>query len=152
MGQVGSYIDVAKLIHPMDWRFRRFTPATDEAVDGVDYYSNYWGYYGPFKVEIDTDVVNCDLNNPADQKGDPQYGHLKPTTIILSTEDNGWNGIESEAAQYIDGPAFLTYKNNGNKVEDFNLFVQFRIQYGWGYIDPANTVITIPVVGTGGTD
>ena len=152
MGQVGSYIDVAKLIHPMDWRFRRFTPATDEAVDGVDYYSNYWGYYGPFKVEIDTDVVNCDLNNPADQKGDPQYGHLKPTTIILDTEDNGWNGIESEAAQYIDGPAFLTYKNNGNKVEDFNLFVQFRIQYGWGYIDPANTVITIPVVGTGGTD
>ena len=146
-GQEGSYIDIAKLIHPQDWRFRRFTPASDEDVDGVDYYENYWGYYGEFEVTVNTDDVNCDLNNPVAQKGDPQYGHPKPATIILEVQQDGWNDLEST-----NGFGFLTYKNNQTKVEDFNLFVKINVKYGWGYVDPATTEITIPVRGTGGRD
>ena len=120
-GEPGSYIDLADLINPYDWRDRNFAE-----------YENYWQYYGPFEVTVDTKSITCDLNgaNP----------HVAvPATIVLEQTDPAWNGLTSKYG-------FLTYKNNGNNVSSFNLYVPVTVKYGWGTIKTAE--ITVPVKGT----
>jgi len=116
-GEKGSYIDVAKLISPWDWRNRNF----------VDY-ENYWGYYGPFNITINTDDVTCDLNGTR---------QAVPATIVLNVEPDGWNGLTST------GYGFLTYKNNGNNVSTFHLYVPVTVEYGWGVIKTQDIQILV---------
>ena len=83
-------------------------------------------------MTVDTKSITCDLNgaNP----------HVAvPATIVLEQTDPAWNGLTSKYG-------FLTYKNNGNNVSSFNLYVPVTVKYGWGTIKTAE--ITVPVKGT----
>ena len=82
-GEGGSFINIKELLNPKDWRARPFEPQKDEhfveipgQVDGIDYYSNYWEYYGPITVEVDTLNITCNLG--------PNGKIMKlPVTIIV---------------------------------------------------------------------
>ena len=82
-GEGGSFINIKELLNPKDWRARPFEPQKDEhfveipgQVDGIDYYSNYWEYYGPITVEVDTTNITCNLG--------PNGKLMKlPVTIIV---------------------------------------------------------------------
>jgi len=109
-GETGSYIDVKDLINPSDWRGRLFSK-----------YTNYWGFYGAFKVVIDTETVECNLNSERQKV---------PATIELSQTDNTVK-MGGKTADY----GYLTYKNNGTSTQaDFNLYVRATVTYGWGVI------------------
>jgi hypothetical protein len=123
-GEAGSYIDLTDLVNPYDWRNRNFN---DEPYNGY-----YWGYYGPFTFTVDIENITCDLNG-----ADPHVA--VPATIVLEQTDASWNGLTS---QY----GFLTYKNNGNNVSSFNLYVPVTVDYGWGQI--TTTEIKVSVKGT----
>ena len=45
------------------------------------------------------------------------------------------------------GFGFLTYRNNGTAVKEFNLFVPVTVQYGWGIIT-TDEPITVKVNST----
>ena len=119
-GEPGSYIDLADLINPYDWRDRDFAE-----------YENYWQYYGPFEVTVDTKSITCDLNGVT--------GQAVPATIVLEQTDPTWQNLTSKYG-------FLSYKNNGNNVSSFNLYVPVTVKYGWGVIK--TTEIKVPVKGT----
>lgn len=119
-GEPGSYIDLADLINPYDWRDRDFAE-----------YENYWQYYGPFEVTVDTKSITCDLNGIA--------GQAVPATIVLEQTEPTWQNLTSKYG-------FLSYKNNGNNVSSFNLYVPVTVKYGWGVIK--TTEIKVPVKGT----
>lgn len=83
-GEGGSFINIKELLNPKDWRARPFEPQKDEHFveipgqkDGIDYYSNYWEYYGPITVEVDTTNITCNLG--------PNGKEMKlPVTIIVN--------------------------------------------------------------------
>ena len=94
-------------------------------------YSNYWGYYGPFVIEVDTETAKCDLNGATEP-------YAVPTTVVLEQVD-----IEEGAESITMGTGedkltskygFLTYKNNGVNVSEFNVYVKVKVTYGWGVI------------------
>ena len=123
-GEKGSFIRLEDLIDPYDWRGRYFN---DEKND----YSNYWGYYGPFVIEVDTETAKCDLNGATEP-------YAVPTTVVLEQVD-----IEEGAESITMGTGedkltskygFLTYKNNGVNVSEFNVYVKVKVTYGWGVI------------------
>ena len=116
LGEKGSYIDLADLISPSDWRNRNFKD-----------YENYWDFYGPFSVEVSLDNIKCDLNGQM---------QALPATLIVEQQATPWNGHTSKFG-------FLTYKNNGTVVtKPFNMYVTVSVKYGWGEIP---VQITVPV-------
>lgn len=123
-GQPGSYIQLEDVIAPTDWRGRPFSS-----------HNNYWYFYGrTASPAFDVRVVNpqdseCDLNG---------VRQVLPPTIILDTQPSGWNGITTPW-----NFGCITYKNNGTTVlSRFNIFVQVKVEYGWGTI---HELVTIPV-------
>ena len=120
-GEEGSYIDLTDLVNPYDWRNRNFN---DPA-----YSSYYWDYYGSFNFTVDIDKVTCDLNG-----ADPHVA--VPATIVLEQTPASWNGLTSKFG-------FLTYKNNGNNVSSFNLYVPVTVEYGWGQIKTAEIKVSV---------
>ncbi len=119
-GEKGSYIRLEDLIAPYDWRGRFFSE-----------YKNYWGYYGPFSIKVLTAEAECDLN------GERQ---AVPTTVVLEQiPDTEMGDMESKYG-------FLTYKNNGTNVEEFNVYVKVEVTYGWGVIETG--YIQVPVKST----
>jgi hypothetical protein len=115
LGDKGSYIKVDGLINPYDFRNRYFKD-----------YDNYWGYYGPFTVVPDLKNAQCDLNGTKAKI---------PVSLQLAKVAT----VNDETATY----GFITYKNNGNIVnKGFNIFIDVKVNYGWGTITKE---ITVPV-------
>ena len=123
-GEKGSFIRLEDLIAPYDWRDRDFSD-----------YTNYWGFYGPFKITVDTKTAECDLNG---------VRQAVPVTVELKVEPKGTmgSGKDIKTSDY----GFITYKNNGTKVSAFNLYIKVTVEYGWGTIQTG--FITVPVDST----
>ena len=124
-GEKGSFIRLEDLIAPYDWRDREFSD-----------YTNYWDFYGPFKITADVDNAECDLNGV--RQGVPVTVELKAdyTNLTMGT------GADKKTSKY----GFITYKNNGTKVSAFNIYVKVTVDYGWGTIKTG--FITVPVAST----
>ena len=129
-GEDGSYIRIEDLIAPYDWRGRYFSE-----------YENYWGFYGPFEIEVDLENVTCDLNNVMQKI---------PVTVILEnkTFEEMKELVGEEAAKDLEETeyGYITYKNNGTGVSDFNIFLNVKVKYGWGEI--VKDGIKVPVAAT----
>ena len=112
VGEKGSFIRLEDLIAPYDWRDRYFSD-----------YENYWSYYGPFKITVDTTTAECDLNGTR---------QAVPTTVVLEQSDaiEMGTGDDKLTSKY----GFLTYRNNGTKVSEFHVYVKVTVEYGWGTI------------------
>ena len=163
-GQGGSFIAIKDLIKLIDWRARPFDAGKDklgtiipDQVDGIDYFSNYWQYYGPFEIQIGTikcnlgynaEIVNIpatfeihagvsaddlknqiyDLSRPYYERDQTDSGYTIEEMIDLLSESAGEFG-------------FLTFKNNGTVVtKDFELYIPLRITYGWGTLEKVITI------------
>ncbi len=167
-GQQGSFITLKDLIAPHDWRLDENYPSgyREFGMNEGDQYYNYWQYYGIFIIDVDTDAIKCDLEGVVD-------GEV-PTTVLLekmSKEKLLGSVNQQEAMRNADGTVmkdedgnvitvgdyinaiddggygFLTYRNNGTAVKEFNLFVPVTVQYGWGFIT-TDEPITVPVNST----
>ena len=123
-GEKGSFIRLEDLISPYDWRDRYFSE-----------YKNYWGYYGDFKITADIDNAECDLNGKR---------AAIPVTVELKQEPAGTMGTGKDAKTSEYG--FITYKNNGTKVSEFNIYLKVKVEYGWGII--YTDYIEVPVAST----
>ena len=125
VGEKGSFIRLEDLIAPYDWRDREFKD-----------YTNYWGFYGPFEITADVDNAECDLNGV--RQAVPVTVELKADYENLTMGD----GEDAKVSKY----GFITYKNNGTKVAEFNIYVKVTVKYGWGTIQTG--FITVPVSST----
>lgn len=123
-GEKGSFIRLEDLIDPTDWRGRSFSN-----------YTNYWDYYGPFEITADLDHILCDMNGVTDRI---------PSTLRLKQVADKSLGIGEERLESRFG--FLTYRNNGTAVDDFNLYVRVIVKHGWGEL--VSGYIRVPVQGT----
>ena len=169
-GEGGSFITIKDLINPMDWRARFFDPQKDEnfvvkpdQVDGIDYFSNYWEYYGEIKITVDTAAIKCtlgfngeeiDLPVTVDVEVVETADDLKGMIINPAATYRDKNGKPREGGadgymtieEYIDSLdagdfGFLTYHNNlTNVTEDFDLHVPVEFRYGWGVLTKVITV------------
>ena len=148
-GKDGSYIKIEDLLNPYDWR------ADPEKMDKYWFNwtvnkklvnENYWDYYGPFEVVIDIANAQCNL--------DGKWGEVKTNIVLTQTAPGATTVVDpgSPSGATVTLPAnksgYLTYKNNGNNVKSFQLRVQAKVKYGFGYID--SDWITIDVKGTEG--
>ncbi len=124
-GEKGSFIRLEDLIAPYDWRDREFSA-----------YTNYWDFYGPFKITADVENAECNLNGV--RQGVPVTVELKAdyTNLTMGT------GADKKTSKY----GFITYKNNGTKVSAFEIYVKVTVEYGWGTIKTG--FITVPVAST----
>ena len=52
------------------------------------------------------------------------------------------DGADKKESKY----GFLTYKNNGTKVSEFEIYVKVKVTYGWGVIE--TKPITVKVAST----
>ena len=110
-GEGGSFINIKELLNPKDWRARPFEPQKDEhfveipgQVDGIDYYSNYWEYYGPITVEVDTLNITCNLG--------PNGKEMKlPVTIIVKAPV-----MKSDLSNEIEDPTKAYREKDGKPV------------------------------------
>ena len=169
-GEGGSFITIKDLINPMDWRARYFDPQKDENFvvkpgqkDGIDYYSNYWEYYGDIKITVDTAAIKCTLGFSGEtidlpvtvdvevvDDADALKALINDTAKLYKDKDGkarqNADGTDMTIEQYIDsiedgGFGFLTYHNNlTNVTKDFDLFVPVKLRYGWGVIEKVITV------------
>ena len=150
-GQEGSFITLKDLVAPKDWRGRVF------GMNEGDQYYNYWDYYGIFKISVDVDAITCDLT--PDKKvpvtillepksKDELKASLNVSEAMRDAEGNVMKDDEGNVitiGAYIDGIddggfGFLTYRNNGTYVKEFDLFVPVTVQYGWGIITTENPI------------
>ena len=168
-GEGGSFINIKELVNPKDWRARPFEPQKDEhfveipdQVDGIDYFSNYWQYYGPITVEVDTDAITCNLGpngqemklpvtinvNAPVMKADLLSEIVDPSLAYREKDgsDSGMT-IEEKLEKTNDmvdektEAGFITYHNNGTNVtKDFELYIPVKLNYGWGTIQKTITV------------
>ena len=167
-GEGGSFITVKDLVNPKDWRARPFEEQKNKfgnvdrkQIDGIDYFSNYWSYYGPIDVEVKTENIKCNLGTngvvidlpvtieiesrvPADS--------LKAKIVDINLPyrqkdqqpdpDNLTIGQKIDALSAKAGEfGFFTYKNNGTNVtRDFEMYVPVTFTYGWGVLEKTITV------------
>ena len=155
-GEEGSYISIADLLNPVDWRKRTFTD-----------YPNYWGYYGVdedgdgiygFEVLIDTKNVECEINGKRQHKLSTMYIYQVMDTTSTETIKIGKKDVECykladpvrpSRTVYIpkNDSGYLMYFNNGdNLLNDFKLFVKATLRYGFGYFN--TDWVTVPVAKT----
>lgn len=134
-GEVGSYLRIEDLINPYDWRLEPGTTHNRYFSD----HENYWGYYGLFDVQVDLDNVTCDLT--AD-------GSV-PVTVILKqmTAEELKSAVPADVKLPETKYGYLTYVNNGTGVEEFHLFLNVTVKYGWGTITTEKP-ITVKVEST----
>ena len=132
-GEKYSYIVIEDLIAPIDWRGRKFSE-----------YPNYWGFYGPFEVKVDDNIghIFCNLNGVYQQI--PNTLEVKYRTIDEMKALVGEDHVDDlKDTQY----GYVTYKNNGTVVDDFELYINVTVKYGWGILT-TDQAITVPVWGT----
>ena len=132
-GEKYSYIVIEDLIAPIDWRGRKFSE-----------YPNYWGFYGPFEITVDDNIGNiyCNLNGKYQKI--PTTLEVKYRTIDEMKALVGEDHVDDlKDTQY----GYVTYKNNGTVVDDFELYINVTVKYGWGILTP-DKPITVPVWGT----
>ena len=168
-GEGGSFINIKELLNPKDWRARPFEPQKDEnfvvipdQVDQIDYFSNYWEYYGPITVEVDITAITCNLGPDGKEmklpvtidvkapvmKADLLSEIIDPTRAYREKDgsDSGMT-IEEKLDSVNDmiddetEAGFLTYHNNGTNVtKDYDLYIPVKLNYGWGTISKTITV------------
>ena len=134
-GEVGSYLRIEDLINPYDWRLEPGTTHNRYFSD----HENYWGYYGLFDVQVDLDNVTCDLTSDGSV----------PVTVILKqmTADELKSAVPADVKLPETKYGYLTYVNNGTGVEEFHLFLNVTVKYGWGTITTEKP-ITVKVEST----
>ena len=142
-GEKGSYLRVEDLIAPSDWRQELDSKKWLAGEYGHNrQFANYpffWGFYGPFEVEVDLENVKCDLNDRV--AAIPKELELK----LVSYEDMK-DVVTADVYKKLAKTEFgyITYKNNGTGVaKPFNLFMNVKVFYGWGVIDVKD--IKVPV-------
>ena len=166
-GEGGSFITVKDLVNPKDWRARPFDEQKDkfgnvkpDQVDGINYFSNYWSYYGPIDIQVDTLNIKCNLGTGGvvidlpvsisvrsgvakddlkDQIVDLTlpYREKDQTNASGLTIDEKIEALSAKAGQF----GFFTYKNNGTNVtRDFEMYVPVKMTYGWGVLEKTITV------------
>ena len=124
-GKEGSYIDIAKVINPSDWR--NYTFAAN---------ANYWQYYGPFVITFDLDAAEANLNGTwAKVPSTIELNQSAPKSNQISSNNKNdattKTATVKEAAEY----GYLTYCNNSVVVDkSFQIRVKAKVQYGWGTI------------------
>ncbi len=149
-----SYIAIDKLVAPVDWRNREFdkyvTKKVKDATTGVEIesvenvgHTNYWGFYGPFSITVDTEDVTCKMSG--------KIQNLPATIELKQIADTkyGPEKVDADGNKYQDECAygFLTYKNNSTTVQsDFEIYLNVTVNYGWGSI--YKTGLTVPVKAT----
>lgn len=120
-GQPGSYVDIAKVIDPSDWRKKKFSDNP-----------NYWDYYGPFTIRFDIYNAQAYLNGRWDSL--PATIDINQSVAgnnVISTKDGKKTATLENAAKY----GYLTYCNNGVVVDKaFQIRVKAEVEYGWGVI------------------
>ena len=144
-GEKGSYIRIEDLISPSDWRSEL---DSKKWISGAEYgknrqFSNYpffWGFYGPFEVEVDLENVKCDLNGRV--AAIPAY--LQLARVAYDDMDEVVTKPEEYKKLKKTDFGYITYKNNGQVISTaFNLFMNVTVKYGWGSIDVND--IKVPV-------
>ncbi len=162
-GEGGSFITIKDLVNPKDWRARPFEPQKNgkaNPVDGIDYFSSLWDYYGPIDIQIDTTNITCNLGTGGvviklpvtiEVKTKVSADDLKAQIADLTlpyrdkykTNDSGLtieemiDALAGNAGDY----GFFTYKNNGTNVtRDFEMYVPVELTYGWGVLRQTITV------------
>ena len=168
-GEGGSFINIKELLNPKDWRARPFEPQKDanfvvipDQVDQIDYFSNYWEYYGPITVEVDTTAITCNLGPDGKEMDlpvtiivkapvmkDDLLAEIIDPTKAYREKDGSDSGMTIEEKldsvnDMIDDETeagFLTYHNNGTNVtKDYELYIPVKLNYGWGTISKTITV------------
>ena len=146
-GEPGSYIKIEDLLDPIDWRDYKFVTELDSKGKPIAGKDNafLWKYYGPFKVVVDTENIECDFGGVR--------GELDVNLVIRQTDPGVTKYKDPQSDVEITLPenesGYLTYKNNGvNVTADFNLYVKAKVGYGFGWID--TDWITVPVAKTVG--
>ena len=142
-GEKGSYLRIEDLIAPSDWRQELDSKKWVSGEYGHNrQFANYpffWGFYGPFKVEVDLENVKCDLNDRV--AAVPKELELKLVSYA-DMKDVVTADVYKKLAKTEFG--YITYKNNGQGVaKPFNLFMNVKVFYGWGVIDVKD--IKVPV-------
>ena len=144
-GEKGSYIRIEDLISPSDWRSEL---DSKKWIAGAEYgknrqfsnYPNFWGYYGPFEVDVDLANVKCDLNGRIAAK--PAYLQIDRKTYEDMADIITDKEVYKKLAKSNFG--YITYKNNGQVISTaFNLFMNVTVKYGWGYIEVKD--VKVPV-------
>ena len=166
-GEGGSFITVKDLVNPKDWRARPFDEQKDKfgnvienQVDGINYFSSYWSYYGPIDIQVDTLNIKCNLGTGGvvidlpvtieihsgvakddlkDQIVDLTlpYREKDQTNASGLTIDEKIDALSEKAGKF----GFFTYKNNGTNVtRDFEMYVPVKMTYGWGVLEKVITV------------
>ena len=148
-GEEGSYISIADLISPVDWRGRNFSD-----------HPNYWGYYGVqigsdpnnygFQVIVNTDDVQCEITG---QRQDIYPGmfvfQVDPLTTPKTPDGKSFLVTDPVRPSLsvkipVNKFGYLIYFNNGRCLtNDFKIFVKAKIRYGFGYLDSG--WIAVPV-------
>lgn len=120
-GQPGSYVDIAKVIDPSDWRKKKFSDNP-----------NYWDYYGPFTIRFDIYNAEAYLNGKwAALPATIDINQSVAGSSVISTKDGTKTATLENAAKY----GYLTYCNNGVVVDKaFKIRVKAEVEYGWGVI------------------
>lgn len=120
-GQPGSYVDIAKVIDPSDWRKLKFSDNP-----------NYWDYYGPFTIRFDVYNAQAYLNGRWDSlPATIDINQSVAGSNVISTKDGKKTATLENAAKY----GYLTYCNNGVVVDKaFQIRVKAEVEYGWGVI------------------
>ena len=120
-GQPGSYVDIAKVIDPSDWRKLKFSDNP-----------NYWDYYGPFTIRFDIYNAQAYLNGRWDSlPATIDINQSVAGSNVISTKDGKKTATLENAAKY----GYLTYCNNGVVVDKaFQIRVKAEVEYGWGVI------------------
>ena len=148
-GEKGSYISIADLLAPVDWRGRTFED-----------YPNYWGYYGVrlgsdpnvygFEVVLATDDVQCEISGKRQAILSGMYiSQIDPAKAVKSADGKCFLVPDPlRPSRTVEIPAnrfgYLTYFNNGRVLtQDFKLFVKGTVHYGFGYLKTG--WIAIPV-------
>ena len=130
-GEEHSYLSVEDLVNLYDWR----TPKRY-----FSEYENYWGFYGPVTIEIETEDVGgvkrvkdayCDLNG--------EYQPL-PVTVVLEFKTAAEIQALTGNTKLTSPHGYITYKNNGTGVDNFNIFLKVKVKYGWGEIEQESKV------------
>ena len=144
-GEPGSYIKIEDLLDPIDWRDYKFVTELDSKGKPIPGKDNafLWKYYGPFKVIVDTQNIECDLGGTR--------GPLDVNLVIRQTEAGATTAEDPQSGVEVTLPenesGYITYKNNGvNVTADFNLYIKAKVGYGFGWLD--TDWITVPVAKT----
>jgi len=154
-GEKGSYISIADLLNPIDWRQRTFAE-----------YPNYWGYYGVqigedesiynFEVVIDADNVECEIAGKRQPILEGMYVKQVFTKDAKTADGKSFLVTDPvRPSKQVEIPVntsgYLMYFNNGRHLTaDFKLFVKATLHYGFGYYN--TDWVTIPVKKTTGTN